>query len=289
MFHLIYNPVAGRGRSKTALVQTRAFLDARSLPYRVLSTEAPKHATRLALDTPQDATVVAVGGDGTAHEVAHACIGSQRTLGVLPVGSGDDFAFALGMRRSDLAGALERLVAGEVRLVDTGRVNGEPFLNAAGVGFDADVATRVAGAPRRLTGLAAYLWAVMTALGGLDPAPVEVRVDGERVYAGRSLLVSTHLGPRTGGSFLFAPDASLTDGMFEVLVAGALGRLGTLALLPRVMRGAHLGHPAVHLFRGHDVELRWERAQPGHVEGEPLPAGHTFRLEMVPASLRVLA
>jgi len=289
VFHLIYNPVAGRGRASDALVQTRAFLDARALPYRILSTEAPGHATRLALGTPPDATVVAVGGDGTAHEVARACIGSQRTLGVLPVGSGDDFAFALGMRRADLPGALGRLVAGEVRLVDSGRVNGEPFINAAGVGFDADVATRVARAPRRLKGLAAYLWAVMTALGALEAVPVEVRVDGERVYTGRSLLVSTHLGPRTGGSFLFAPEASLTDGMFEVLVAGALGRLGTLALLPRVMRGAHLGHPAVHLFRGRDVELCWQRDQPGHAEGEPLRAGRTFRFEMAPASLRVLA
>ncbi len=288
MLHLIYNPVAGRGRANAALVQTRAFLDARSVPYRVLSTEAPRHATQLALDTPPDATVVAVGGDGTAHEVARACVGTERTLGVLPVGSGDDFAFALGMHRNDLAGALERLIAGEVRLVDTGRVNGEPFVNAAGVGFDADVATRVAGAPRRLRGLAAYLWAVMTALGALDAAPVEVWVDGERVYAGRSLLVSTHLGPRTGGSFLFAPDASLTDGLFEVLVAGGLGRLGTLALLPRVMRGAHLDHPAVHLFRGRHVELRWERDQPGHAEGEPLAAARTFRLDLAPASLRVL-
>jgi YegS/Rv2252/BmrU family lipid kinase len=289
VLHLIYNPVAGRGRAAAALVQTRAFLDARSVPHRVLTTEAPGHASQLALATPEDATVVAVGGDGTAHEVAKGCIGGGRTLGVLPVGSGDDFAFALGMRRGDLAGALERLVAGEARFVDTGRVNGEPFVNAAGVGFDADVATRVAAAPRRLRGLATYLWAVMTALGALDAAPVEVRVDGIRVYAGRSLLVSTQLGPRTGGSFLFAPDASLSDGLFEVVVAGGLGRVGTLRLLPRVMRGAHLGHPAVHLFRGRSVELRWERAQPGHVEGEPLAAGRTFRLDLVPASLRVLA
>ncbi len=289
MLHLVYNPVAGRGRARAALVRTRAFLDERAVPYRVLSTEAPGHATELARATPPDATVVAVGGDGTAHEVAAACIASERTLAVLPVGSGDDFAFALGMRRADLAGALERLVEGNVRLVDTGRINGEPFVNAAGVGFDADVATRVAAAPRPLKGLAAYLWAVVRALGALDASPVEVRVDGRPVYAGRSLLVSTHLGPRTGGSFLFAPDASLTDGVFEVLVAGGLGRLGTLALLPRVMRGAHLGHPAVHLFRGRRVELRWDRDQPGHVEGEPLPAGRTFVLEAVPASLRVLA
>ena len=289
MLHLIYNPTAGRGRATAALSRTVAFLAERGLAHRVLTTEAPGHATQLAEGTPGGATVVAVGGDGTAHEVALACIGGSRTLGVLPVGSGDDFAFALGMRRDDLPGALERLAAGVTRQVDTGLVNGEPFINATGVGFDADVARRVIDAPRALKGLGAYLWGVLAALRALDPVPVEVVVDGQTVYRGRSLLVSTQLGPRTGGSFLFAPGASLEDGLFDVLVAGGLGRAGTLALLPKVMRGAHLGHPQVHAFRGRSVRLTWQSPQPGHVEGEPLTAGRTFAIELRPASLRVIA
>lgn len=289
VLHLVYNPIAGRGRAKRALGRARAFLDARALAYRVLVTEAPGHATTLAASCPDDATVVAVGGDGTTHEVAQACIGNGRTLGLLPVGSGDDFAFALGMRRSDLAGALERLVTGRTRLVDCGTVNGEPFINAAGVGFDADVARRVARAPAALKGLAAYLWGVFDALRVLEATPVEVSVDGAVVYTGRSLLVSTHLGPRTGGSFLFAPGADNQDGIFEVLVAGALGRAGILGLLPRVMRGAHLGHPSVALFRGERVRLHWERAQPCHLEGEAAAEAAEFELRMVPRSLRVIA
>lgn len=289
MLHLIYNPVAGRGRAASALIRARAFLDGRGVAYQVLTTTAPGHATELASGLPADATAVAVGGDGTTHEVAMACIGNGRTLGLLPVGSGDDFAFALGMRRTDLAGALERLVAGETRLVDTGTVNGEPFINAAGVGFDADVARRVARAPAVLKGFSAYLWGVLDALRVLNATPVDVSVDDVPVYSGRSLLVSTHLGPRTGGSFLFAPSADVDDGVFDVLVAGGLGRAGILALLPKVMRGAHLGHPAVHLFRGERLRLRWERAQPCHVEGEAGPTAEVFDIGMVPRSLRVIA
>lgn len=289
MLHLIYNPVAGRGRAAAALSATRAFLELRQLDHRILTTEARGHATRLARETPHDAIVVAVGGDGTAHEVARACVGGSRTLGVLPVGSGDDFAFALGLPRNDLRGALERLATGATRQVDAGRVNGEPFINAAGIGFDADVARRVAAAPGVLRGTGAYLWAVVTGLAALDPAPVAVEIDGAEVFHGRSLLVSTQIGPRTGGSFLFAPDACVDDGLFEVVVAAGLSRAGTLALLPRVMRGAHLGHPAVHLFRGRRVRLRWERAQPGHVEGEALPEAATFELESLPGALRVIA
>ncbi len=289
MLNLVYNPVAGRGRAAAALAEARAFLEARGLAYRVLTTEAPGHATRLAEALPEDATVVAFGGDGTAHEVARACIGRRRTLGVVPVGSGDDFAFALGMRRSDLRGALSRLETGATRLVDSGVVNGEPFINAAGVGLDADVARRVAHAPGRLKGFSAYLWGVFAALRDLAPARASVCVDGTPVYDGPSLLVSTQLGPRTGGSFLFAPQASLDDGAFDVVVAEGLTRAGTLALLPRVVRGAHLGHPAVHLFHGRQVRLTWASPQPCHVEGEPLPQATAFELELRPASLRVIA
>ncbi len=289
VLHLVYNPVAGRGRAAPALAHACAYLDAHGAGYQVLRTEAPGHATALTQALPVDATVVAVGGDGTAHEVAKACLGSKRTLGLLPVGSGDDFAFAMGLRRDDLDGALSRLLAGRAHLVDTGVVNGEPFVNAAGVGFDADVAARVARAPRLLKGVAAYLWGVLDALRALDPVPVEVWVDDALVYRGRSLLVSTQLGPRTGGSFLFVPGAANDDGLLDVVVAGELGRAGTLALLPKVMRGRHLGHPAVHLARGRRVRLAWERLQPGHVEGEALPSAAAFTLEVRPASLRVIA
>ncbi len=289
MLHLVYNPVAGRGRAPGALARARASLDARGVDYRVLTTRAPRHATELTAALPPEATVVAVGGDGTAHEVAKACVGSSRTLGLLPVGSGDDFAFALGLHRSDLDGAVERLAAGRVRLVDSGVVNGEPFINAAGVGFDADVARRVARAPAALKGSGAYLWGVFDALRALRAVGVELEVDGELVYRGRSLLVSTQLGPRTGGSFLFAPAATIGSGAFHVVVAGDLGRAGTLNLLPRVMRGAHLGHPKVQLFRGERLRLRWQRPQPCHVEGETLAETTDYDMRLVPRSLRVVA
>lgn len=288
MLHLIVNPVAGRGRGPHALAAMRRLLDDAGRTYRVYTTRAPKHATALAAALPADATVVAVGGDGTAHEVARACIGTERTLGILPVGSGDDYAFALGLDRGDLEGAFRRLLDGRPRWVDTGTVNGEPFVNAAGVGFDADVARRVATAPAPLSGLGTYLYAVARALGGLRCVDLLAEVDGRTVYRGPSLLVSTQLGPRTGGSFLFAPEARVDDGLFDVLVAGRLGRVGTLRLLPKAMRGAHLGDPAVHYARGTEVRLAWDRPQHAHTEGEAIGQASTYTLRLVPRSLRVL-
>lgn len=288
MLNVIYNPIAGRGRAAAALPRIRSFLDMSGVRYQVASTGFPGHAIDLVGALPSDARVVVVGGDGTAHEAASACVGNGRSLSVIPVGSGDDFAFALGIDRSDLHGALTRLLEGRERLVDTGTANGKVFINAAGVGFDADVARRVRTAPGGKRGSVAYLYGVLTALGSLSSAPVEVTVDDEIVYRGRSLLVSTQLGPRTGGSFLFAPEAKLSDGMFDVVVAGDLGRIGTVRLLPKVMRGRHLGHPRVLVVRGRTVTLRWERPQAGHVDGEALDTTTAFDLRLAPASLRVV-
>lgn len=289
MLNLIFNPVAGRGRARHALPRIRSYLEGAGIDVRVLTTQRPGHASELAAALPDDARVVAVGGDGTAHEVASACVGNGRVLGVVPVGSGDDFAFALGIGRHDLEGALAHIALAGERRVDTATANGALFINAASAGFDADVAERVRAAPSGFRGLGAYLYGVVTGLGHFDPAEVEVLVDGRRVYEGRSLLVSTQLGPRTGGSFLFAPAARSDDGLLDVVVAGDLGRLGTLGLLPRVMVGRHLGHPQVLVTRGRSVRLRWRKPQPAHVDGERLETAATFALDVAPASLRVMA
>ena len=96
MYYLIFNPNAGRGRSLGLLQQTQRFFDDNQLPLTVLTTTHPKHATELVCNLPLEALVLSLGGDGTLHEVVNACIHTQRTVGILPAGSGDDFAFALG-------------------------------------------------------------------------------------------------------------------------------------------------------------------------------------------------
>jgi YegS/Rv2252/BmrU family lipid kinase len=289
MLNLIYNPIAGRGRAARSLAQVTELLERADRRYRVLTTDGPGHATELVEALPDDALVVAVGGDGTVHESALPCIGSDRTLGVIPVGSGDDFGFALGLDRLRVDASVATLLRAEVRTIDSGVVNGVPFVNAVGSGFDAEVATAVRRAPRPLKGFGAYLYAIMVSLGRLSLSEVEVEVDGERVFTGLSLLVSVQNGPRNGGSFLFAPDADLTDGSFEILVAGAVGRLGVLDLVPRVMRGQHLGRPKVHLFHGRRIAIRWQRPKPAHLEGELMEATVAYDIELRPASLRVFA
>lgn len=289
MHYLVVNPVAGRGRARALAGQVEAFFARCGQPLTTLQSARPKHATELVAALPQNASVLALGGDGTLHEVAAACVGSARTVGVLPAGSGDDFAFALGLPRDNLGAALRAVQQGKLRAVDTGVVNGEVFVNAFGVGFDAEVAQAVLHAPRPLKGTSAYLYAVAATLGRLRCEPLRLSIDGRQVFQGRALLVSTQNGPRTGGNFLFAPEARPDDGRFDVIVAGAFGRLGALRILPKVMRGQHLGHPDIRLYQGSEVHIEWRTPRLGHLEGELLPPACEFHCRLRPRSLRVYA
>ena len=289
MYHLIVNPTAGRGRARGRLPQVEAAFGARGLPLAVHTTRAPGHAARIAAGLPEDALVLSLGGDGTLHEVVSACVHSRRTVGVLPAGSGDDFAFALGIGRRTLDKALAVVFSDHVKQVDTGVVNGQPFVNTLGVGFDAEVAHTVRGAPPFLKERAAYLWAVSRTLSKLETPLVHAEVDGRTFYRGPALLASVQNGPRTGGSFLFAPHAQVDDGLLDLVVAGEVGRRAVPGLLGRVMRGRHTNHPEVHLTRGRHIVLTWEKPRVGHMEGELLGAEMRFDVRVCPASLRVFA
>ncbi|HEX7021774.1 MAG TPA: diacylglycerol kinase family protein [Trueperaceae bacterium] len=287
MIYLIVNPVAGRGRALASVPQVEAFLRARRLPFRTLHTLEPGHATRLVCNLPEDARVLSLGGDGTLHEVAVACTGTQRTLGVLPGGSGDDFAFALGLDRHALIPALEVAVSQRVRCVDTARVNGAPFFNALGIGFDAEVAHNFHSAPAVLRERSAYLYAVVQTLRHLETPEVQITVDDRPFYRGPALLTAVLNGPRPGGSFLFAPGARVDDGQLNLIVGTSLGRLGILGLVPKVMGGRHLGHPKILSAHGRTFRLRWAQPRRAHLEGQLLPATQTFEVSIQARSLNV--
>ncbi len=315
VLQLIFNPVAGKGRSRRAIGQVERFFTDHGLDYRLLTTEAQGHAVELAASTPPGSTVVVLGGDGTVHEVVkgmlkdaegHAApvgaagpagaLGSAgppggtggRRLATIPVGSGDDFAYALGIPRDNLLGSLQRLLDPKVSRVDVGMVDGEPFVNSMGAGFDAEAAYRVRTSPRWTKGLAAYLYGTLSALGSFRPVSVRVVVDGAEVFEGPSLLVSLQNGPRAGGNFLFAPAAQNDDGQLDVLVAGEFTRASAVAIMPRLMKGGHLDHPRVHMFRGSRVELHWEEPQRGHADGEPLGPRQNYCAALRAAALEVI-
>jgi YegS/Rv2252/BmrU family lipid kinase len=232
--------------------------------------------------------VVAVGGDGTVHEVAAACVGRELVMGVLPVGSGNDYVKALGIG-TDLGRALEVLVGGSVRAVDAGEVNGTRFNNGLGIGFDAEVAAGVVEAPVSLGGTGRYMWSVGRLLLGFRCHEATLKLDGAEVVEARTILITAALGTTYGSRFRLAPEAKLDDGLFDVVWSEELKRAEVLRLVPAALGGTILQHPKVHLARAREVGVELGEEVPAHVDGEPLEPTREFRARVLPGALRVLA
>lgn len=286
--HLILNPTANKGRAAGRRAEISVFLEGRGLRPLWHPTEKPGHAGRIAGSLPDDALVVAVGGDGTVREVAAACAGTGRTLGILPAGSGNDYVKALGVG-TKLRRALEVLAAGNVRLVDTGEANGVAFNNGLGIGFDAEVAAGVADAPAYLGGVGRYLWSVGRLLWGFRCHDARLTLDGGRAVESKTILVAAALGTTYGSRFRLAPEAKLDDGLFDVVWSEEVSRGEVLRLIPRAFGSTLLEHPKVHMARTREVEVELAEEVPAHVDGEVLGPTRRFRARVRPRSLRVVA
>ncbi len=296
---LIVNTTAGKGHAGKLLPQVQEYLARYGVDYDLVHTDAPGHGIELAhrAATARYERVVAMGGDGTADEVVNGLLlaaeqGHEAVLGVIPVGSGNDFAYAIGIP-GDLEGACQRLAEGQIRTVDVIRatVDGQPriFDNSVGIGFDADVAL-VTRKMKRLRGFLMYLWGVFRVLAanGKWPYPMRITVDGQPLPHQAVTLITVANGPRAGGGFYLTPNAQPDDGLLDVCVADRLGRLGILQLLPHAMKGTHVNKKSVTMLQGRHVLIEADRGLPGHVDGEILcTKGRRIEFEILPGRLKV--
>lgn len=291
---VILNPAAGRGAAARARERLETALGASGTEHRVEETAGPGHATELAERAVAEGwgAVAAVGGDGTVHEVANGLLraagdGPTLPLGIVPVGSGNDFAKLVGAP-DDPAAAVRRILAAAPRRVDAGRVGERFFTNGVGVGLDARVAVE-AGRVRRLRGMAIYLVALARVLRSFRPPRMRVWLDGVEVADRPLTLVTVGNGGCHGGGFWICPAARIDDGELDVCMAEALGTFGILDLLPRVMRGTHVGRPGVAFHRARRVRISSPDALPVHADGEVLAeAAHELEIEILPGKLTLL-
>jgi diacylglycerol kinase (ATP) len=288
MAHLVLNPAAGKGRAVISRKDISAYLEGQGIEVIWHVTESPGHAERIVSRLPDEVLIVAVGGDGTVHEIAAACVDTRRVMGILPTGSGNDYVKALGIGTS-LGRALEVIARGTVRVVDAGEVNGIRFNNGLGIGFDAEVAAGVADAPAYLEGFGGYLWSVGRLLWGFECHKARLKLGSGAEIIADTILVAAALGTTYGARFKLAPESRLDDGAFDVVWSEKISRMEILRLIPAVLRGTHLTDPKIHFARTAELEVLLEVPTPAHVDGEMLSETRNFRVRVLPNSLRVLA
>jgi diacylglycerol kinase (ATP) len=280
---LIVNPIAGRGYATEVLPRIREYLKEDGLDFDVALTEAPGHAVQLAKNGIANGyeLLVAVGGDGTSNEVINGMMSAWRgepvgTMGVIPVGSGNDFSVAAGAN-PDLREACRQTVKGTRRLIDVGQVGDRYFGNTVGVGFDAVVGV-VAAKHRRLRGLPLYLIAVLQTILFFFKAPtITLECDDQR-RTEPLIMISVSNGQRAGGGFWVTPDAKVDDGLFDVMQAKEMSRLKMLQMVPLFIKGTHIHREEIRVERASHVVMTTDGDLVAHADGE-LICEHEKRLE----------
>jgi diacylglycerol kinase (ATP) len=283
---LLVNPTAGRGRGARAGREVAGRLHDAGHAVRQLigrDVSESQDMAREAVAQGTDALVV-VGGDGMVHLGLQAVGGTEVPFGVVPAGSGNDFARAIGVPLRDTAAAASIVVAGAERRIDLGRMGDQWFAGVVAAGFDARVNDR-ANRMRWPRGRMRYNAAMLVELGVFHPVPYLLDLDGD-AWETSAMLVTIGNIPSYGGGMRVTPGAILDDGLLDIMIVKPLSKARFLTVFPRVYTGSHVDLPFVEIRRAKQARID----APGitaYADGERLgPLPQTF--EAVPAALRVL-
>ena len=305
---VILNPVADRGHACELGPQIKALLSAYG-DFSWVETSRPGEATELATRARDDGydIVVAAGGDGTAHEVINGLIAGSHdgqmcgTLGLVPVGSGNDFAWMMGVAPGKrqtrgpqgIKDAVHKLFAGKTRVIDVGTVCDQDgrccyFGNGVGIGFDG-VVNIESRKIKRIRGFAMYTLAVMRTMLLYYRAPqAALELDGQRVEQ-PLLMLSVANGRRYAGGFYVTPLAEADDGQFDVCIVDQLSRLQMLGLIPKFMNGTQASSSHVRMTRARRVVVSCDEGYALHVDGEIFAtSAKRLTMQILPQKLRVV-
>ncbi|WP_127472769.1 diacylglycerol kinase [Microbacterium sulfonylureivorans] len=294
---LLVNPAARAGAHTGAATHAAERLRAHGVKTAIISGGSAAESSELlraAIALGTDAVAVA-GGDGTVNLAIQEVAGTGIPLGIIPAGTGNDFAATLGLRELDVAAAADTIAAGVTRTVDLARVTREDgstafFGSVLASGFDSKVNDR-ANAMRWPRGGSRYNIAILVEFLTLSGIPYDVDIefaDGSRERIGGDLVMATVGNGRTyGGGIPICPDADPADGLLDLVLVRPAGRLRLLRLLPRVYAGTHASVPEVAMHRVRSVRLSASGVT-AYADGDPIGA-LPLTIDVAPGALTVFA
>ena len=289
---VIVNPAAGRGRAGRCWPSFRKKLEEANLAFEEAFTTRSGEGISIADQAAGSyRCIAAAGGDGTVHEVVNGLMraGGETALAVIPLGSGDDYAKLFAPRH-----AIDRLRDPRPRQFDVGRIRSGPeiryFANGMDIGFGAHGARNVASVPGFLTGLGAYLGALVLTLMRYPLLRVRLQLDDAPPFEMTTAMTAAMNGTTFGGSFRVCPEARPDDGLLDLLLVGAVGRLEILQLVPKIMRGSHGSDPRLRMVRAKRATIESEIPLLVEADGEiAFQGANRLEIDLLPAALRVFA
>jgi diacylglycerol kinase (ATP) len=263
---LIYNPKAGRGRARRHIAEAQSYLRGRGVDVECRESASPADLTRLAAEASSGGydRVVVCGGDGSLNLAVRELDLKQGTLGLIPLGSGDDFARVLGIPR-DVKGACDVLLNGRVREVDVATANGLRYLGVAGLGFDSEVARYANERVKLLRGSLVYLYAILRVLPRFTPHRVSMNGREETI-----MFACVGNSRQYGGGIRITPAAIIDDRELDLCIVHETSRAQLLKTLPRAYTGSHVTSTFVETSRGTDFHFTTEKPLDVYADGERL-------------------
>ena len=285
---ILFNPTAKRGKARRLLEGALKVFRQENVHFEVRESQSSQHLTELARGASEEKPdlIVSAGGDGTHHYVINGLLRSEIPLGLLPMGTGNDFAKGMGMPM-DLHAAAATLLSGHVREIDLAQVGAALYSCIAGVGFDSVVTRHANEHARWLGGSLAYTWSLLRCMREYRPQQLEIIADGKS-FSEEVLFAVVGNNASYGGGIRLAPRAKLDDGILDICIVPYLSRLELLRWVPRAYRGEHLNHPRIKYLQARQITLRAASRMELFGDGEFLQE-LPVTIEVVPHALRVIA
>ena len=295
---VLLNPKAAGGRAGTLQAPLRAWLVQHFPEVSLVAADTVASALTTLRSCALHSRVVMVGGDGTLNRMLPALLERQLVTGLLPFGSGNDMARALGLHGKPWQQTLEHALTAPPRAIDVGSAQWDdgmgkaktvPFVSSFSVGFDASVGLRASLGPRWLRGMPRYLLATLQELRHFQLWPLTLSCDSVPVYSGPALLAASLNSPTFGGGMHAAPPARLDDGRVDLLLGADLSVGATLRLLPALLVGRHLGLPKVTHFAYQTLQVDSPQDFPIAADGEYLGSARSLQIRALAGALQMVA
>ncbi len=267
---IIYNPTSGRELFKRHLPEVLEKLEKAGYETSCHATTGAGDATnaaRIAVERKYD-LVIAAGGDGTINEVVNGLAEQEYrpTLGIIPVGTTNDFARAIGVPRN-IDGACDVIVEGNSVPIDIGRINDKYFVNIAGGGRLTELTYEVPSKLKTMLGQLAYYLKGMEMLPSIRPTEVSIEYDG-KLFEGEIMLFLVSLTNSVGGFEKLAPDSSLNDGLFDLLILKKANLADFIKVATLAIRGEHINDPHVLYTKANRVKVNPTEKMQINLDGE---------------------
>ncbi|MBQ0073671.1 MAG: YegS/Rv2252/BmrU family lipid kinase [Prevotella sp.] len=283
----IINPISGTGSKDVVPSLIDKHIDREKYDVHTVFTERAGHAYEIARDCAEKNidVVVAVGGDGTVNEVARGVVESNTAMAILPCGSGNGLARHL-MLPMNMRGALEIINQCEVHELDYGIINDHPFFCTCGMGFDAFISQKFAAAGKR--GPLTYLENVLKEGLKYKPETYEVTMDGNDTEPYKAFLISVANASQYGNDAYIAPQASMSDGLLDVVIMEPFDILEAAQVSFDMMNKTLNKSSKIKCFKAKNVTIR--RSAPGviHFDGDPIEADATLNVELRTRGIRIV-